>query len=384
MKNDFNFNEANKRMRPTKYSLFLLSLPLFACDGTVSTQTPNQCDLTGLPSTYESPSYDQNTVVEKDLRTRLKGLLQPMKDAEASLSVKPTESELKALWNAGSPSLRSLTTSYFVPKIEAMITAFSQAAGSSWTPTPTPTGPGGKYGANIYSAQGVDLRQGIEKGIFSATFYNHALALQSQPITAATLDRLIAIFGAHASFPADTAAAQNPDEFVAAYAKRRDKREPQNPGPYLKIKQAMIRAQAAIAAGPGCASEVDASLKTFRNEWERAEFQTAIYYLNDASKKLSAAAPAPADQSAALHSFGEVIGFIHGWRQLPTDRRIITDAQIDDLLKLLLSDPGAPSTAYKLITDTAAELPKLTLAIQKVATIYGLSPAQVEDCKTNY
>lgn len=154
MKNDFNFNEANKRMRPTKYSLFLLSLPLFACDGTVSTQTPNQCDLTGLPSTYESPSYDQNTVVEKDLRTRLKGLLQPMKDAEASLSVKPTESELKALWNAGSPSLRSLTTSYFVPKIEAMITAFSQAAGNSWTPTPTPTGSGGKYGANIYSAQG--------------------------------------------------------------------------------------------------------------------------------------------------------------------------------------------------------------------------------------
>jgi len=348
-------------------------------------QSSALCTIGTLPSAYESPSYDQNTVMERDIRARLKALLQPMKDAEASLSVKPTEDELKALWNAGTPSLRSLTSSYYIPKVEAMLSDFSKAAGNGWTPSTTPSGSGGKFGSYIFSSQGVDLRQGIEKGMFAATFYRHALALQSQPISAATLDRLIAIYGSHASFPADTAAAQNPDEFVSAYAKRRDKRDPQNPGPYLKIKQAMIYAQAALAAGTACSAEVQASLTVFRNEWERAVFQTVIYYLNDASKKLSAAVPAPADQSAALHGFGEVIGFIHGWKQLPADRRIITDAQIDDLLKLLLSDPSAASSsAYKLITDTATELPKLNLAIQKVAAVYGLTPAQVEDCKTNY
>jgi len=372
-------------MRTKLLTLLFLASPLSACDGTGTMQNADLCTLGTLPSAYVSPSYDQNTVVERDIRARFKAFLQPMKDAEASLSVKPTEAELKALWNVGTPSLRSLTSNYYVPKVEAMISDFSKAAGNNWTPSTIPSGTGGKFGANIFSAQGVDLRQGIEKGMFAATFYQHALALQAQPISTATLDRLIAIYGSHASFPADTAAAQNPDEFVSAYAKRRDKRDPQNPGPYLKIKQAMIRSQAALAVGSACTAEVQASLTVFRNEWERAVFQTVIYYLNDASKKLSAANPTPADQSAALHGFGEIIGFIHGWRQLPADRRIITDAQIDDLLKLLLSDPtAASSSAYKLMTDTATELPKLTLAIQKVAAIYGLTPAQVEDCKTNY
>lgn len=371
-------------MRRTKYALGLLSLSVFACDGTHSSQPPTTCSLPALPSDYVSPSYDQNTVVERELRTRFKSLVQPMKDAEASLTVKPTQSDLTTLWTMGSPSLRSLTTSYYVPKVEAMIAAFAQAAGNTWTPSPTPSGPGGRYGSYIFTAQGVDLRQGVEKGVFAATFYHHALSLLSQPVSAATLDRLIAIYGAHASFPADTAAMQNPDEFVAAYAKRRDKRDPQSPGPYLKIKQAMIRAQAALNQGSVCAGEVDAALQTFRTEWERATFQTVIYYLSDASKKLSAATPSPTDQSAALHGFGEVVGFVHGWRQLPSGKRIITDAQIEELLKLLNSDPSTDSAAYKIITDSVAELPKLTLAIQKVATIYGLTPAQVEECKTNY
>lgn len=373
-------------MKRTPYSALLFSVSLLACDDSPqeAMDPPPACVLSALPSSYQSDAYDQNTSVERELRTRFKALLQPLKDAEASLSVKPSQTELLALWNAGNPSLRSITSSYYAPKVEALFGAFEKAAGNSWTPTASPTGSGGKFGSYLFTAQGVDLRQGIEKGMFAAALYHHALSLMAQPITQATLDRLIAIFGAHASFPADTAAMQNPDEFVAAYAKRRDKRDPISPGPYLKIKQAMIRAQAAIQQGSSCAGEVSASLQVFRAEWERATFQTVIYYLNDASKKLSAAAPTAADQSAALHALGEAVGFVHGWRQLPVDRRIITDAQIDELLRLLLSDPSAESSAYRFVTHSVDELPKLTLTIQKIAAIYGLSAAQVEDSKINY
>ncbi|MBL8632557.1 MAG: DUF4856 domain-containing protein [Myxococcales bacterium] len=373
-------------MKPTPYSALLFSVSLLACDEGQHemTEPPPACELSALPDSYQSDSYDQNTVVEREVRTRFKAMLQPLKDAEASLSVKPSQTELMALWNAGNPSLRSLTSSYYAPRVETLFAAFEKAAGNNWTPTAIPSGTGGKFGSYIFSAQGVDLRQGIEKGMFAAALYNHALSLLSQPVSVATLDRLIAIFGAHASFPADTAAMQHPDEFVAAYAKRRDKRDPLNPGPYLKIKQAMIRAQAALQKGSACTGEVSASLQVFRTEWERATFQTVIYYLNDASKKLSAAAPTAADQSAALHALGEAVGFVHGWRQLPSDRRIITDAQVDELLRLLLSDPGTESTAYKFITSSVDELPKLTLTIQKIATIYGLTAAQVEDSKINY
>jgi hypothetical protein len=36
------------------------------------------------------------------------------------------------------------------------------------------------------------------------------------------------------------------------------------------------------------------------------------------------------------------------------------------------------------VTDTASELPKLTLAIQRIAAIYGFTAAQIEDFKTNF
>lgn len=343
-----------------------------------------QCSLAALPTSYDSPSYDSNTSSERDLRTRFKAFLQPMRDAEANLAVKPSAAELTALYEAGSPSLRSLTSSYYQAKADALIAAFAAAAGNTWTPAGTPSGPGGKYGAYIFTADGTDLRQAIEKGLFGAAFYRHALTLLDAPITGATVDRIIESFGAHASFPGDTAAAQHPDEFAAAYAKRRDRRDAQNPGVYLNFKNAAIRAQAAIAAGSACDAQRDEALRTMRGEWERALAATTIFYFNDAIKKLSATAPTATDMASGLHGYGEGVGFIHGFRTLPTDRRIITDAQIDDFLTLVGAPSSGAATSYRLVTDTAAELPKLTLAITRLATIYGFTPAQVEDFKTNF
>lgn len=356
---------------------------LGACSPAETTDSSG-CQLGVLPSQYDSPDYDSNTAVERDVRTRFKAFLQPMRDAEANLSIKPSESDLRALFEAGTPSLRTLTSDYYRPKADALITAFAAAAGSTWAPMSPPSGAGGKYGAYIFSADGTDLRQAIEKGLFAAAFYRHGLSLMASPSSTATVDRLIASFGAHASFPADTAAAQNPDEFAAAYAKRRDKRDPQSPGVYLGFKNAAIQARAAIAAGESCIAQRDEALRSLRGHWERALLATSIYYFNDAGKKIGAAAPTMADMAAGLHSYGEAVGFIHGFRSLPADSRIITDAQIDDLLTLVGAPSSGAVTSYRLVTDPAAELPKLSLAITRIAAIYGFTPAQVEDFKTNY
>jgi hypothetical protein len=345
---------------------------------------PGGCNLTSLPAAYDGAGYAANSATEQGIRTRLKAFLQPMKDAEANLMVKPTEAQLKALFAEGSSSVRAITTSYYVSKVEGWIAAFAAAAGNTWMPAATPMGPGGKFGSYIFSAQGTDLRQAIEKGLFAAALYHHGLGLMNGPITAATLDRLIAIYGAHPSFPRDDKAMQNPDEFIAVYAKRRDKGDPQNPGPYLRIKGHFIRAQAAIAAGAACNAERDMAVQAIRAEWERVLLSTVIYYLNDVSKKLGAPSPSMADQANALHGYGEAVGFVHGFRQLPAAGRTITDAQVDELLALLGAPAEGPATSYKLITETAAMLPRLTQAITRIAAIYGFTAQQVEDFKTNY
>lgn len=357
-----------------------------ACSPSEQTDQSQQasCTLPTLPSSYESPQYDSNTVIERDLRTRLKAFLQPMRDAEASLSVKPTQADLSALYAAGSPSLRSLTGSYYQIQVDALIAAFAAAAGNTWAPSSPPSGPGGKYGAYLFAADGTDLRQAIEKGLYGAALYRHGLDLMAAPIREATVDRLIAVFGAHPSFPGDTAAAQNPDEFAAAYAKRRDKRDAQSPGMYLRFKNAAIRARAAIVAGEACHAQRDEALRILRNEWERALAATTIFYFHDAIKKLSATSPTATDAAAALHGYGEGVGFLHGFYDLPKDARIISDAQIDDFLSLVGAPRGGSVSSYRFVTDTASELPKLTLAIQRIAAIYGFTAAQIEDFKTNF
>ncbi|MCS6914491.1 MAG: DUF4856 domain-containing protein [Myxococcales bacterium] len=372
-------------MRRVHPALPVAVLALVGCGSAGSDPTdPNACTLGPLPSSYEGSAFETHTAVERDLRARFQALTQLMKDAEANLMVRPSAAELQALYAAGNPSLRSITTSALQARVEGWLMAFAAAAGREWTPQAMPMGPGGRFGAYIFNAEGTDLRQAIEKSLFAAAFYHHALALMNGPISVATLDRMVAIYGAHASFPGSTTAMPHPDQLAAAYARRRDRLDPNNPGPYLKIKTAFITARAALERGAACTAERDAALRTVRSEWERALFATVIYYLHDAIQRLAMANPPAAEQARALHSYGEAIGFISGWRQLPQTGRQITDAQVDELLTELGAPPSGPVTSYRLITDTATQLPRLARVIERVAALYGFTPQQVEDFKNNY
>ncbi|MCI0570723.1 MAG: hypothetical protein L0Y66_08230, partial [Myxococcaceae bacterium] len=339
--------------------------------------TAPMCELT-VPTEYPAADYATNASAELELRTRFVAFTQVMKDAEADLTKRPSATEMKTLFEGGTTSLKSLTSSYYAEKVAALLTDFEQAAGNTWTPADPPTGNGGKYGSFIFSEVGTDLRQTVEKGMFGATFYNHALQLTSGTVTGATVDRLVAIFGAHPTFLGDSGSTNpNPDVYAAAYAERRTPVvDGKKQGLYTQIRDNLIKAHAAAARGEECQGNLEEALDGFYKDWERSNFATVIFYGNDVVTKLSNASATDADRAAALHGYGEMVGFIHGFRTLPAASRIITDAQIDELLTLL----GAPSTgtvtAYKLVTDTAAQLPKLQQVMDRIQQIYGFSAEQ--------
>ena len=85
-----------------------------------------------------------------------------------------------------------------------------------------------------------------------------------------------------------------------------------------------------------------------------------------------------------MHSYSECVGFIHGWRTFSQSDKKITDAQIDEMLTLLLAPATGSTTSELFITDTFNQLPKLTQVINQLKNIYGFSDQDIEDFKTNW
>ncbi len=337
-----------------------------------------------IPDNYPATDFDTNTAVEADVITRFKAFLQPMKDAELAATTKPTAAQLTALFDAGTPSLRSLTTSYYAGEIDGLISEFEKAAGNTWKPVEPPPATGGIYSKWIFDARGRDLRQAIEKGMFGATHYLHAVTLTESGPDAKAIDRVLAIYGAHPSFPQDDKDPTHPDQFTAQYAKRRDDKTDTNPGFYRKLKASFIAARTTAAAGANCAADRDAAVAAIKLDWERVLFATVVFYASDATKKLTVDPPTDADVGAGLHSLGEMAGFVHGFRQLGATQRKITDAELDELLGLLGAPAAGDATSYKFATDTAIEIGKLAQVSAKIKAVYGFSDAEMETFKVAY
>lgn len=348
--------------------------------GDSGSDTISEC-LKSVPTTYESPDYATNAADELKFRDLNKAMQDPMKAAEANVTAMPTAASLKDLFGAGTVSLKSVTTSYYQSKVDSLIDRFVEATNPAWVPTDPPAGKGGKYGNWIFDQFGTDLRQRVEKGLFAAAYYNRAVALISDKskITEATIDKLVALFGAHPSFPQADKDVPNPDVFVAQYAKRRDDKT-QPTGLYRQIKTALITAKAAVKAG--CEKDRDDALAAFLLGWEKVELATIIYYLNDSAAKFSKDPPVVADQASGLHGMGEAAAFVHGFRTIPTKK--ITDAEIDDLLTTIRSSHDGDASSYKFVTSFGTEATKLTSAITKIKTIYGFTDSEVAAFKINY
>ena len=347
---------------------------LFAC-GPVA--QPVVC----TADTYPDEGYATNAATELALRTKFEALIEKM---ETASTARPTAAEMEALFVEGTPSLSDLSTDAARTGIREAFAKTELAAATPWTPVDPPVGYGGLYGTHVYNERGVDLPETVEKLLFSGMQYTETARLMTASATVADVDRMVALFGASPSFPMDDKAAVDPDVLVAKYAKKRTNPAAATPGPYLAIKQAFMNARASVKGGSACAQQRTDAFAQIREQWERVLLGTAVYYLNTAATTLAKATPTDAEKAGALHQLGEVMGFLRGLKTLGASHRIITDAQLDQVLTTLGGTSLTGAEAYKYITATNANLDKLGTAVTQIQAARQFTPEEFATFKASF
>lgn len=336
-----------------------------------------------VPAEYDGSNFDANAAVEGEVRSQLSAFVGKAKEGRDP-NVTVDANELSGLFTSGNPSLQGITTSYYAGRVSEWIDEIAKASGRTYT-IGEPTGEGGVVGSYLFDENGLELEQMIDKGLYGAAMYNHAISLvEAGGLTTATVDRLVQIFGAHPDFPNtnNSATADNPDQFLANYTARRDQADGQ--GLYTQMKTAFITLQAAIEAGEQYNEERDQALEDLLDTWEKANAATVINYCHQTLDKLSETNLTDEQIGSGLHSYSEAVGFLHGWRTIPSNYKLITDGEIEQLLVKLNAPYNAEPTSYLLVTEPATALPKVQEVIDDLQSIYGFTDQQIDDFKENW
>lgn len=363
--------------RLSKYLLCLLSvatlLQLTSCSEDSVSKQPLP-----IASHYDSTDFTPNSAFELSLRTALQSFVTEIRKGRT------TENKLDAsTLNNLYQTVGTASTSYYQQQVATMIAEVAKASGGSYNPrlSPTENGEGGVFGGYLFDENGIEMEQLIEKGSFVSALYNHALGLMNQPMSAANTDKILRTFGAHPAFVnTDNAANANRDIYTAAYTARRDKND--GTGFYSQIKSHFIKAQSAAKAGNSYQEEYNQAMADICLTWEKALMATVINYCYAAKSTFAKTNPTDAELASALHAYSECIGFLHGWRSI--SRKKISDAQIDELLALLLAPHNAPATSYRFVQDAFTTVGNFDTAVSKLATIYAFSTQDLEDFKQNW
>ncbi len=364
-------------------SLFLFACLVFAaCKKNKVEEKPTL----QIPTEYASANYTANVTAEASVRKQLATLTTYMKKAEDGIYKLSMESLSYYFNNNGTPALSSITPAYyrnlmtnnwFAVMVDGSANAYDPANGET-------ANNGGVYGARLLDKRAKETNQEIEKGLFEAAMYNHFVNLTLTKITPETVDKMLCIYGAHPNFPNTNTAANTPtpDAVIALYAARRDKND--GNGLYSQIKNQFLKLKAATIAGDAYLDEQNSAVAELKILLEKAIMATVIHYGFAATSKLNSTTPTPLLMAGALHDLGENVGFVHGFKTVPQAQRKITDAQIDEILALLLAPAGSDATMYKFVTNPESEIPKIGQFQQKIKAIYGFTDAQMEDFKYNW
>jgi hypothetical protein len=386
------------------YALLAVVLVFFAsCKEDDKVTTPPPPDLQ-IPTFYDSTGYAANVVTESQVRSQLATLTSRMQVGR-NMDSTVTLAALQNLYNG--TTLRTVTGASYQAKIDIALPELARASGKgvryAWENAPVPgsdggvipTAVGGRTGY-LYDENVLELEQVVEKGLFAAAMYNHAVSLISAGnITEATIDKLVEIYGAKPGFGNNERNSDpNRDRFSAQYAARRSDSANAN-SIYAQIKRNLITAKAAVKAGSAFNQLRDQALADFKLNWEKALAATVINYCHSTLSGLTAPNRDDGIVTGAMHAYGEAVGFLSGWRAVPASQRRITDAQIDELLDLLRAPYNQTANAQSylfLSTNSAtAQLYRLdgrndpnTGVIERLAQIYGFSNAEVEDFRRNW
>lgn len=359
--------------------LALLALILASCKDGNDTERP---DLV-IPTTYNDAAFSANNTAQSGAISRFAALVAEAKKGRANGTV-VSAATLTQLFGAGDPSVKSQTTAYYAALLEGNSQWFDElgkASGNVYTPG-APTGQGGTYGGYLFDENGLEIEQLVDKGLYGAALYNHALSLTNGTMTATTADQILTIVGGNPTFPNSDDATKHaqPDKYLLNYAARRDKND--GTGLYTQLKNNFIKLQAALNAGADYNPERDAAIADIRLLLEKVNAATIINYCHSVISTLSATSPTDAQKAAALHAYGECVGFTQGWRTVSAKK--ITDSEIDEILTLLNAPVGGTPQSYLFVTDALNQLPKLQQVIAKLKNLYGFSDQEIEDFKKNW
>lgn len=348
-----------------------LSLSILSCE-----KDDNGTPSLLIPAAYDATTFTANTVAEYELRTNFTTFINEAKKGRVAGTV-VTESKLKELFEAGTNSINNNAT----PALRAEylllfkeIEKASNGAAYQLGKAPSVNINGGVAGGYLFDETGLELEQIIDKGSFGSIFYTKAIAILANP-TVANLDKVLALYGANPTFPNTPTVAKTaqPDILMANYGARRTKG---TGGLYTEMRDAFIKAQAAIKAGAKYNADRDAAIAVILLKWEEINTATVVNYLFDVEIKLTAANVTDASKAAAMHSYGECVGFLKGFKGI--SKKKITDAQIDAALNKM--NQTAP---YQLVDDKdkVAALKDIRNTLQ---TIYGFTDTQIAEFKFNY
>jgi hypothetical protein len=384
------------------YMLLAVGLIFFASckkDDKVTVPPPPELQ---IPTFYDSTGYAANVVTESQVRAQLAALTRQMQVGRHMDSA-VTLAALQTLYNG--TTLRAVTGASYQAKVDTALRELARASGKgvryAWENAPNgdggviPTTVGGRTGY-LYDEHVLEMEQVVEKGLFAAAMYNHAVSLISAGnITEATIDRLVEIYGAKPGFGNNERNSDpNRDRFSAQYAARRSDTANAN-SLYAQIKRNLITAKAAVKAGSAFNQLRDQALADFKLNWEKALAATVINYCHSTLDGLRAPNRDDGIVTGAMHAYSEAVGFLSGWKAVPPSQRRITDAQIDELLDLLRAPYNQTANAQSylfLSTNSAtAQLYRLdgrndpnTGVIERLAQIYGFSNQEVEDFRRNW
>lgn len=341
-----------------------------------------------ISSTYDDRNYSSNSTIEQSVIINLRALVNEIKRGRSSANTL-SYSTLNGLYSTGVNNIKSITTSYYDPKIPIFLQQIADASGNIYTPTSTITGKGGVYdGASgtsyLFNEYGLEPEQMVEKALFAAALYNHFLTLSKGTVDDATVDKMLCIYGANPKFTNGNSTVTGSDVNVANYAARRTSLDDNN-GLYFKIKNDFLKLQSAVKAGSEYEVDKNEAVSSIKLNWEKAIGATCINYCIDATNKLSVASVTSGNMAAALHALSEVAGFIHGFKNISATDKIIRDAQIDEILVLLEAPHNGNAAFYKYQTETFNKVTNDIKSIKdKLTSIYGFTTYEVSGFSNNW
>ncbi|MFN4082522.1 MAG: hypothetical protein ACK4K9_02720 [Bacteroidia bacterium] len=332
------------------------------------------------PLVYDSVNFNNNIQPFLELSQSFNAIVNEVKKGRTSAEV--SETALINAYITGTPTLQSITTSFYNNMLMGSSGWFSIAAKSSGsTFHPDTPGSKGSFGGYMFDENGFEPEQMIEKGMFGSTLTNKALELLRNNPTLAQVDQALFLFGSNPSFKNSgntTKHGSNADRYLANYIARRDRNN--GNGYYSKFKKNFIKLQEAVKAGK--TSERDEAVAAIAEIAEKANAATIINYCYASISNLSQTNLTDAQKAATIHAIGECHGFTLGWKTV--NGKKITDAQIDEIMNLLNAPVTGGGKPLLFITDRLNQIVKLQMVISNLQNIYGFRNVDLEEFKNNW